>query len=242
MAGSGDGGIDVRRAATRFHTKLDWLDSWHSFSFGSHHDPANTGHGLLLVSNDDVIAPGGGFGEHPHRDMEIVTWVLRGELLHRDSTGGEGVIYPGLAQFMRAGTGIRHSEMNASTTADVHVVQMWVPPGSRGLTPGYEQSDVSAALEGGGLVPIAAGHGGAAGAALSIDTPETTLWVGRLQGGESAVVPDAPHAHVFVALGSASLDGAGALDAGDAARLTGAGERALTADPEGAEILVWTTP
>ncbi len=131
-----DVSVDVRRAGDRFHTVISWLDSWHSFSFGDHRDPSNTHHGLLLVSNDDVIAPGGGFGEHPHRDMEIVTWVLRGELLHRDSTGGEGVIYPGLAQFMRAGTGIRHSEVNASATADVHVVQMWVPPGRAGLDAG----------------------------------------------------------------------------------------------------------
>src|SRR6478672_3454381 len=108
----------IRPAATRFHTQLDWLDSWHSFSFGPHHDPGNTGHGLLIVNNDDVVRAGGGFGTHGHRDMEIVTWVLRGELGHRDSTGTDGVIYPGLAQRMSAGSGIRHSEMNASATAD----------------------------------------------------------------------------------------------------------------------------
>ena len=109
-------GIDVRRAGERFHTQLDWLDSWHSFSFGPHRDPANTHHGLLLVNNDDVVRGGRGFGTHPHRDMEIVTWVLRGELEHRDSTGTVGVIYPGLAQRMSAGSGITHSEMNASGT------------------------------------------------------------------------------------------------------------------------------
>ena len=96
--------IDLRPASTRFHTELDWLDSWHSFSFGPFHDPQNTHHGLLLVNNDDVIAGGGGFGTHPHSDMEIVTWVLRGELEHRDSEGNEGIIYPGLAQRMSAGT------------------------------------------------------------------------------------------------------------------------------------------
>ena len=237
-----DTSIDVRRAGERFHTELAWLDSWHSFSFGEYHDPSNTHHGLLLVSNDDVIAPGGGFGEHPHRDMEIVTWVLRGELRHRDSSGGEGVIYPGLAQFMRAGSGIRHSEMNASSTAEVHVVQMWVPPGRLRLDPGYEQRDVSDRLASGGLVPIAAGPGGASGAELAIDTPATTLWAGRLEAGDVVTVPDAPRAHVFVALGAAALDGAGDLGAGDAARMSDAGRRELTVGPEGAEVLVWTTP
>ena len=116
----------------RFHTEIDWLDSWHSFSFGPHYDPANTHHGLLLVSNDDVVRAGRGFGTHSHRDMEIVTWVLDGELEHRDSTGTVGIIYPGLAQRMSAGSGIQHSETNASATADVHLVQMWVAPRHRG--------------------------------------------------------------------------------------------------------------
>src|ERR687884_482670 len=101
--------IDVRRAGTRFHTQIGWLDSWHSFSFSEHYDPNNTHFGLLLVLNDDVVAAGTGFGTHPHRDMEIVTWVLDGQLRHRDSTGNDGVIYPGLAQRMSAGPGITHS-------------------------------------------------------------------------------------------------------------------------------------
>ena len=101
--------IDIRRASDRFPTDFGWLDSKHSFSFGNHFDPSNVGHGLLIVSNDDVVAAGGGFGAHPHRDMEIVTWVLEGELEHRDSAGHEGVLYPGLAQRMSAGRGIAHS-------------------------------------------------------------------------------------------------------------------------------------
>ncbi|HEX5616694.1 MAG TPA: pirin family protein, partial [Acidimicrobiia bacterium] len=100
-------GVDVRPAAQRMHTEIDWLDSWHSFSFGGHYDPDNTHHGLLLVLNDDTVAPGGGFGTHPHRDMEIVTWVLDGTLEHRDSTGTHDTISPGLAQRMSAGSGIR---------------------------------------------------------------------------------------------------------------------------------------
>ncbi|MEX1007138.1 MAG: pirin family protein, partial [Acidimicrobiia bacterium] len=149
--------VDVRRAADRFHTQIDWLDSRHSFSFGSHYDPANTHHGLLLVNNDDVIRGGGGFSTHSHADMEIVTWVLDGKLEHRDSTGTVGVIYAGLAQRMSAGSGISHSEMNASATADVHLVQMWVRPDTKGIEPGYEQHDVSEALTSGNLVTVASG-------------------------------------------------------------------------------------
>src|SRR3954471_8082191 len=104
--------IDVRRAGDRFWTRIGWLDSPPPFSFGQHYDPANTHFGLLLVSNDDVVAPGTGFETHPHRDMEIVTWVLDGQLVHQDSTGHNGVIYPGLAQRMSAGSGILHSEKN----------------------------------------------------------------------------------------------------------------------------------
>src|SRR4051794_3106542 len=140
------GSIDVRRADTRPHTDLGWLDSHHSFSFGGHHDPTNTGHGLLLVSNDDRVAAGGGVGTHAHRDMEIITWVLSGRLAHEDSAGNVGELYPGLAQRMSAGSGIRHSEMNASTTEPVHFVQMWVPPDTAGIEPGYEQRDLNDVL------------------------------------------------------------------------------------------------
>jgi redox-sensitive bicupin YhaK (pirin superfamily) len=101
--------VDLRRAADRFSTRIGWLDSSHSFSFGHHRDPANTHFGLLLVNNDDVVAPGTGFETHPHQDMEIVTWVLDGGLVHQDSEGHSGVIHPGLAQRMSAGTGILHS-------------------------------------------------------------------------------------------------------------------------------------
>ncbi len=125
--------IDVRRAADRFATGIDWLDSKHSFSFGPHYDPRNTHHGLLLVNNDDVVAPGAGFETHPHRDMEIVTWVLRGQLVHQDSQGHNGVIYPGLAQRMSAGTGILHSEKNDAWRLD---------RGGRAHRPGPLRADV----------------------------------------------------------------------------------------------------
>jgi hypothetical protein len=230
--------VDVRPARSRFHTEIDWLDSWHSFSFGPHYDPSNTGHGLLIVNNDDIVRGGGGFATHSHHDMEIVTWVLDGELAHRDSTGTDGVIYPGLAQRMSAGSGIRHSEMNASATADVHLVQMWVLPDTDGIEPGYEQRDLNDAFTGSSLVVVASGRGH--DGAVSIHQRDASLSVGRLDAGAEVAVPDTPHVHVFVAVGSASLDGT-PLATGDAARLTDAGARSLTAGPDGTEVLVWAT-
>ena len=233
-------GIDVRRAASRFETSIDWLKSHHSFSFGGHYDPKNTHHGLLLVSNDDVIRAGTGFSTHPHRDMEIVTWVLEGELEHKDSAGHRGLLYPGLAQRMSAGTGIWHSEMNPSAEKDVRLVQMWVLPDTESVTPGYQQLDVNGELAKGGLVPVASGRGHHA--AISIRQKEAALWAGRLKSGETVRVPDTRHAHVYVARGAATLEGAGRLETGDAARLTAAGAPELTADGErGAEILIWET-
>jgi redox-sensitive bicupin YhaK (pirin superfamily) len=231
--------VDVRRAGDRFHTDIDWLDSWHSFSFADHYDPANTHHGLLLVHNDDTVAPGGGFGQHGHRDMEIVTWVLDGALEHRDSIGTNGVITPGLAQRMSAGSGIRHSEMNASRTDPVHFLQMWVPPDSASIEPSYEQRDASDALRAGGMFPLASGR--EADAAIRIHQRDATLWIARLAAGETFDVPDAPFVDVFVARGSIDLDGAGSLVAGDAVRLTGAGVRHATAGADGAECTVWET-
>jgi redox-sensitive bicupin YhaK (pirin superfamily) len=232
--------IDVRRADTRFHTSLPWLESRHSFSFSRHYDPSNTHHGLLLVSNDDVVRAGTGFSTHPHQDMEIVTWVLDGELEHKDSAGNKGLIYPGLAQRMSAGTGIWHSEMNPRGDADVHFVQMWVLPDTERIDPGYEQLDVNDAIGRGGLVPIASGRGH--DAAIGIRQGDAVLWGGRLRPGEAVALPDARWVHLFVARGAAELEGAGALATGDAVRLTEAGSPRLVADAtDGAEVLVWET-
>ena len=229
--------IDVRPAGSRFHTDIGWLDSWHSFSFGNHYDPANVGHGLLIVSNDDVVAAGGGFGTHGHRDMEIVTWVLDGELEHRDSTGTFGVIYPGLAQRMSAGRGIQHSEMNHSATAPVHFVQMWVVPDTPGIDPGYQQVDVNERLARGGLQLVAGGDGDEG--AIHIHQRDAAMWVGRLAEGETVSLPDAPFVHVFVARGSVTLGpDAAPLAEGDAARLTDAGAIGLTATAA-SEVIVW---
>ena len=231
--------FDLRRAADRPHTKIGWLDSHHSFSFGHHYDPDNTHHGLLLVNNDDRVSPGAGFDTHPHRDMEIVTWVLQGQLEHKDTLDNRGLIYPGLAQRMTAGSGIWHSEMNASGDEPVHFVQMWVRPDSESVAPSYQQLDINDDLSKGGLVPIASGSGH--DGAISIRQRGAVLWGGRLKPDEVVTVPDAAHAHVFIAVGTARLDGAGELDEGDAVRLTGAGDPSLVAGAGGAEVLIWTT-
>ena len=231
--------MDIRRSADRFHTKAGWLDSKHSFSFGGHYSPTNTNHGQLLVLNDDRVAGGTGFDTHPHRDMEIVTWVLDGELEHKDSEGNRGVIYPGLAQRMSAGRGIWHSEKNWSDTDEVHFIQMWVLPDTESIDPGYQQLDINDQLAGGGLVPIASGQGH--DAAISIQQRDAVLWGGRLGPGENVMVPDAQYGHLFVARGSAALESEKTLDTGDAVRLTGTGSLAVTAGEKGAELLIWTT-
>jgi redox-sensitive bicupin YhaK (pirin superfamily) len=231
--------IDVRKADARPHTKIGWLDSHHSFSFGHNYDPENTHHGLLLVSNDDRVAAGTGFSTHPHQDMEIVTWVLSGRLEHKDSEGNHGELYPGLAQRMSAGTGIWHSEMNPSGSESVHFIQMWVLPDTERITPGYEQLDINAELDRGGLHPIASGEGH--DAAISLRQRDAVLWGGRLKPGEAVYVPEGRNVHLFVAAGDAGLEGAGALTAGDAVRLQNAGSPKLTAGPAGAETLIWVT-
>lgn len=239
--------VDVRRAGDRFATRTSWLESRHSFSFSHHWDPANTHHGLLLVNNDDVVAPGTGFQTHPHRDMEIVTWVLQGSLVHQDSEGNRGVIYPGLAQRMSAGTGILHSEMNDAWRAgvgDVHdepvrFIQMWVLPDERGIRPGYEQLEIGDAVLRGGLVVVASGideHRD--DAAIRIENRHAAMHAARMRRGDVVTVPDAPYVHVFVARGAVDLEGAGVLHEGDAVRLTGVGGQSLTATDH-AEVLIW---
>jgi redox-sensitive bicupin YhaK (pirin superfamily) len=227
--------VDIRRAADRAATTTSWLNSRHSFSFGDHYDPGNTHHGVLLVSNDDIVAPGGGFDTHPHRDMEIVTWVLDGSLAHRDSAGNAGVIYPGLAQRMSAGSGITHSEKNASDTEPVRFVQMWVQPDVAGIDPSYQQQAVGDDELNGRLAAIASGIPGH-DAAISIHNRSAALHAARLQTGDSVTLPVAPYLHLFIARGQVEF-GPTELNEGDAVRLTAS--NGVVAARKPAELLVW---
>lgn len=239
-------GLAVVSARERFETRVPWLDSKHCFSFGHHYSPDNTHHGLLIVSNDDVVAPGTGFDTHPHRDMEIVTWVLEGSLVHQDSEGHSGVIYPGLAQRMSAGRGILHSEKNDSWRLSgeehrdpVHFVQMWVLPGEHGIDPGYEQLDVQDLLVPNRMVVVASGMARHRDErAISIAQPDAAFHVARMTHRGEVTLPDGPFLHVFVARGRVELEGAGVLEQGDSVRISGEGGQRIVAMDE-SEILVW---
>lgn len=236
---TGTATVEARRAVDRGATTTGWLNSRHSFSFGDYYDPTNTHHGLLLVNNDDTVSPSAGFDTHPHRNMEIVTWVLQGALAHQDSIGNSGVVYPGLAQRMSAGSGILHSERNDSDCEPVHFVQMWVAPDEAGQPPGYEQREIDDKLLRGGLVTIASGiREQRDDAAIAIGNRYAALHVARLQPGDGIALPPAPYLHLFVAQGEVSLEGTGDLADGDAVRFTASdGQRVTAGQPS--EILVW---
>jgi quercetin 2,3-dioxygenase len=226
--------ITVRQAAQRGRTRLDWLDSWHTFSFGDYYDPEHMGFGPLRVINDDVVDAGRGFGTHPHRDMEILTWVLDGQLQHRDSLGTGSVIRPGEVQIMSAGTGIQHSEFNPSPVEPVRLLQIWILPERRGLPPRYDQQVVP--LEDGVLRQIAA-HEPEAGAVRLFQ--DASVYAARLSQGqrvEHALEPGRT-AWVQVARGSVRLDDT-SLGEGAGAAVTGQDRFAVTAVDD-AEVLVF---
>jgi redox-sensitive bicupin YhaK (pirin superfamily) len=231
--------LDLRRAADRFRTATDGLDTRHSFSFGAHYDPDNTHFGLLLAVNEDALAPGAGYDTHPHRDVEIITWVLDGVLAHRDSTGRTGEARPGLVQRLSAGAGVRHAERNEHDR-DTRLMQMWVQPDSDGGEPDYVQLDVARELDSGALFVVASGlarH--AAERAVAIRQRHAALHAARLRAGGTVHVPSSPMAHLHVVRGTARLEGAGVLGTGDAARIGGADGQRVDAGPDGAEVLVW---
>lgn len=235
--------IDIVRAAERGHSKIGWLDSRHTFSFGDYYDPERMGFSVLRVINEDKVTPGAGFPAHGHRDMEILSWVLDGQIGHKDSTGTGAVLGPGELQRMTAGTGVTHSEMNASRTAPLHFLQIWIIPERRGLAPGYEQKKIDA-LEAPGLHVVAARH--PPPGALTIHQ-DVTLFAGRLAVGATASHTPAPgrKAWVQVARGAVEL-GVHTLAAGDGAALDGEGVvtlEATAADASGrAEVLVFDLP
>jgi redox-sensitive bicupin YhaK (pirin superfamily) len=228
--------ITLRPANQRGRTALDWLDSWHSFSFGDYYDPAHMGFRSLRVINDDRVAPGGGFGRHPHRDMEIVTYVLKGALEHHDSLGTGSVIRAGDVQRMSAGTGINHSEFNPSADQPVHFLQIWLLPGERGLRPGYEQRS-AAELAGPGPLRLLASRDGRDGSVTVHQ--DVDLFAARLGPGDSVTHRLLPGrgAWVQVTRGAVELSGR-RLRAGDGAAAEDEAELRLTGT-EPAEALVF---
>src|SRR5260370_32730520 len=208
--------IHIRPGNERGQSRLDWLDSRHSFSFGDYYDPANMGFRSLRVINDDWVGAGGGFGMHPHRDMEIITYVLDGSLEHRDSLGTGSVIQLGEVQRMTAGTGIRHSEFNPSEKTPVHLLQIWLLPEKKGLTPAYEQKSFSANGHGLELVAARDGRDGAVTIHQDVD-----LFACRLKEGERIQhrVQPGRHGWVQITRGEVSLNGQ-RLTAGDGAALS----------------------
>jgi redox-sensitive bicupin YhaK (pirin superfamily) len=229
--------LTIQRAADRAAFDFGWLNTHHSFSFGEYNDPSNLNWGALRVFNDDVVAPGTGFGTHPHRDMEILTYVLSGELEHRDSMGNIGVVRPGGVQYLSAGTGIAHSEYNHSKTAPVHFVQMWVMPNGRGLTPRYGQVDFTLDERRNTWLPIASGEPDVE-ARIAI-WQDATAYVARVENATLTKTIGAGRlAFLFVGDGEVTLGGE-TLRTGDAVRIAGP----LDLDLRGtAELVLWDVP
>ena len=228
--------LTLRPAAERGRTDWGWLDSRHTFSFGEYYDSRHVGYRSLRVINDDRVEPGRGFGTHGHRDMEILSYVLEGGLAHKDSMGTGSVIRPGEIQFMRAGTGVTHSEYNDSGTEPVHFLQIWIVPDARGLAPAYDQRtwDPDAARRGFAL--LASREGGEGGIAVHQDV---RLSLARPPSGEERRYPLATgrHAWVHVARGTATVNGR-PLGEGDGLAASGEPEIAITADRD-PEILIF---
>jgi len=228
--------ITIRRSDERGDTSIDWLKSKHSFSFGDYYDPANEGFGPLRVINEDWIKGGAGFPPHPHRDMEIVTYILDGAISHRDSSGGGGTIRPGEIQRMSAGHGITHAEFNASASETCHLLQIWIMPSKKGITPGYEQKVIDQAAVHNHFARIAAPEPVANEVRLVQDAE---IWAARLEVDIEALHALAPgrKAWLHVARGDVTVDGQ-ILAAGDAAAITdqeSIAVRSLTA----AEVLIF---
>ena len=228
--------MELRRAADRGHADFGWLDSRHSFSFGEYFDPEQVGFSDLRVINDDRVAPGAGFPTHPHRDMEIFTYVLEGELEHKDSMGNGSVIRPGDVQMMSAGSGIRHSEFNPSPTAAVHFLQIWITPDRRGVVPRYQQAYFPDGEKRGRLRTVIAP--GAPDGALDV-YQDVKVRAGLIDRDESVShqVAAGRYAYLHVARGSLDVNGI-RLDAGDGARVRESGLLRFSSG-SAAELLVF---
>lgn len=228
--------IHVRRAEERGRSDFGWLDSRHTFSFGDYYDPAHMGFRALRVINDDRVDPGAGFGTHPHRDMEIISYVLEGALAHKDSIGTGSIIRPGEVQRMSAGTGVLHSEFNASKTDRVHFLQIWIVPEQRGIAPSYEQKAFSTEERAGRLRLVASRDGRDGSVVVHQDV---ALYAALLSGAQSAEHALAPgrNGWVHVARGEVTVNGA-RLREGDGAALTGEPQVALS-EGRDAEVLLF---
>jgi hypothetical protein len=228
--------LTIRKSEERGHADHGWLKSHHSFSFADYFDPAHMGWGNLRVINDDLIAPGGGFGTHGHRDMEIITYVTAGALAHKDSMGNGTVIPPGDVQRMSAGSGVRHSEFNHAPDQATHLFQIWIEPREKGIAPGYEQKSFADAEKRGRLRLIASSDGADGSVTIHADA---ALYAGLFDGDEAATLPLNParKAYVHVARGTLAVNGQ-KLHKGDAALL--ADEPSLTlSQGHDAEVLVF---
>jgi len=228
--------IQVRKSNERGHANHGWLDSHHTFSFADYYDPDNMGFRTLRVINEDRVQPAQGFGTHGHRDMEILSYVLEGGLAHKDSTGGGGVIKPGDVQRMSAGTGVMHSEYNASRTEPVHFLQIWLLPGRPGISPGYEQKNFPAEQRQGQLRLIASPDAADGSVTINQDARVYSTLLGKGQTVTHALAPGR-HAWVQVARGQIRL-GDVALSAGDGAAISDEKSVTLTG-VEPAEVLLF---
>lgn len=210
--------MNIRKANERGHANHGWLDTYHTFSFADYYDPRWMGFRTLRVINDDLVMPGMGFGTHPHRDMEILTYILSGSLEHKDSMGNGRVIRAGEVQYMSAGTGVRHSEFNPSGDEAVHLLQIWIQPDRTGLAPRYAEKSF-AAMPNGGLHLVASKTGREGSIAIRQDAD---VWLAKLGAGQRATHPLAPgrHAWVHIAEGEVTLNGK-TLAGGDAAAVSG---------------------
>jgi redox-sensitive bicupin YhaK (pirin superfamily) len=229
--------LTLRHAADRGHFDHGWLDTFHTFSFAGYQDPAQMGFRALRVINEDRVEPGQGFGTHPHRDMEIITWVLEGALAHRDSTGAGGTLRHGDVQWMSAGTGVTHSEMNGSERESVHFLQIWIVPDRAGHQPTYGQQAIPLDELRGQLRPIASPDG--AGGSLVIHQ-DARVFAAILEPGQAVRRPlvAGRHAWVQVARGAATVNGV-ALKAGDGVALSDEPEVSVTATGGEAEVLLF---
>ncbi len=229
--------ITLRKSVERGHADHGWLQSWHSFSFADYYDPAHMHYGVLRVINDDYIAPNMGFGMHAHRDMEILTYMLDGELEHRDSMGNGSVIRAGDVQRMSAGSGVEHSEFNPSSDQVSHLLQIWILTAQKGVAPSYEEARVSESSKRGGLALIAAPAG--QGGVVSIGQ-DVRIWAGCFDGEEAQTRSVGARCYVHLARGSLRVNGV-QLEAGDAVRLDQ--ETTLTLNGgQSAEVLVFDLP